>query len=158
MLIPARQHLRCHAPASSCKGVLKDRRYGPVEKAISLLLPQPVKRPVAWCVKSAVRAPKARAVLGGRPCFHAQLLVEEPAQFIHGVKAQWRRELLPRRCFECRYVFHQMLRRQQADLPGWQRAEEFHMAMEERSKVHRRPAIYEVQEQVRPTVRGDADR
>ena len=32
------------------------------------------------------------------------------------------------------------------------------MAMEERSKVHRRTAIYEVQEQVRPTVGGDADR
>ena len=32
------------------------------------------------------------------------------------------------------------------------------MAMEERSKVDRRPAIHEVQEQVRPTVRGDADR
>src|SRR5688500_1374285 len=141
MLISARQHLRCPAPASSCKGVLQDRRYGPVEKAISLLLPQPVKRPVAWCVKSAVRTPKARAVIGGRPCFHAQLLVEEPAQFIHCIEAQWRRELLARRRLECGYVLRQMSRRQQANLPVRQRAEEFDVAMQERSKVHRRTPI-----------------
>ena len=122
MLIPAAQHLRCHTATSSCERVLEDRRYGPVEKAIALLLPHSVKRAVAWCVKEAMRTAEARAIIRGRPCFHAQLLVEEPAQFIHGVEAQWRRKFLPRRCFECRYVFHQMLRRQQADLPGWQRA------------------------------------
>ena len=158
MVIPAGQGLRCYPAAAPRERVLEDRRHGPVEKAIALLLPHSVKRAVAWCVKEAVRTAEARAVIGGQSCFDAQLLVEEPAQFIHGVEAQWRREFLPRRCFESRYVLHQMWRRQQANLPRWQRAEEFHMAMEERSKVHRRPAIYEVQEQVRPTVWGDTDR
>lgn len=158
MVVSAGQGLRCYPAAAPCERVLEDRRHGPVEQAIALLLPHSVKRAVAWCVKEAVRTAEARAIIGGGPCFDAQLLVEEPVQFIHGVKAERRREFLPRRCFECRYVLHQMWRRQQADLPRWQRAEEFHMAMEERSKVDRCPAIYEVQEQVGPTVRGDADR
>src|SRR5437867_4477744 len=51
-----------------------------------------------------------------------------------------------------------MLRRQQAKLPTLQRAEEFHVAVEERSKVHRCRAVYEVQEQVRPTIGADSDR
>ena len=122
MVISAGQGLRCYPTAAPCEGVLKNRRHGPVEKAIALLLPHSVKRAVAWCVKEAVRTAEARAVIGCRPCFHAQLLVEEPAQFIHGVKAQWRREFLARRCLERWYVFHQMLRGQQADLPGWQGA------------------------------------
>jgi hypothetical protein len=51
-----------------------------------------------------------------------------------------------------------MLRRQQANLPGRQRAEEFYMAVKERAKVHGGTTIYEIQEQVCPTVRSDADR
>ena len=108
MVIAAGHGLRSYPAAAPCQGVLEDRRHGPVEKAIALLLPHSVKRAGAWCVKEAMRTAEARAVIRGRPCFHAQLLVEEPAQFIHGVKAQWRSEFLPRRCFECRHVFHQM--------------------------------------------------
>ena len=112
MVIPASQDLGCHSAASPCEGVLENRRDGPVEKAVALLLPQPVERAVAWCVKLAVRTPEASAVLRSRPCFHAQLLLEEPAQFVHCVQAQWRREFLACRCLECGYVLREMLRRQ----------------------------------------------
>ena len=112
MVVSAGQGHRCYAAAAPCERVLEDRRHGPVEKAIALLLPHSVKRAVAWCVKLAVRTPEASAVLRSRPCFHAQLLVEEPAQFVHGIQAQWRREFLACRCLECGYVLREMLRRQ----------------------------------------------
>ena len=51
MVVSAGQGLRCHPAAAPCEGVLEDRRHGPVEKAIALLLPHSVKRAVAWCVK-----------------------------------------------------------------------------------------------------------
>ena len=104
MVIAACQDLRCHSAAFPCEGVLKYRRYGPVEKAIALLLPEPVKRAVAWRVESAVCTPEAGAVIGGRPRLDIQLLLEEPAQLIHCVEAQWRGEFLARRRLERRYV------------------------------------------------------
>ena len=59
MVVSAGQGLRCYPAAAPCERVLKDRRHGPVEKAIALLLPHSVKRAVAWCVKEAVRTAEA---------------------------------------------------------------------------------------------------
>jgi tetratricopeptide (TPR) repeat protein len=61
---------------------------------------------LSFALAGAGRTAEARAVIGGQSCFDAQLLVEEPAQFFHGIKAQRSREFLPRRCFECQYVLH----------------------------------------------------
>ena len=119
MLVPVGQRCGCHSTASPSKRILKDRRYGTVEKAIAIPLPESVKGAVPWGVKSAVGSKEPSAIIGLRTLLHTTLLVEEPAQLVNCIEAQRHREFLPRSCLERGCCLYQMVRCQQANLPVW---------------------------------------
>ena len=64
MLVPVGQRCGCHSTASPSKRILKDRRYGTVEKAIAIPLPESVKGAIPWGVKSAVGTSGVSEVYG----------------------------------------------------------------------------------------------
>src|SRR4051794_34035620 len=80
MGIDVRQHLAVHVASASCHGVLKDRRYGVVRRAVAVLLPQAIEDIKARRSERATRVPKAPKIVGRPPAIAPPLLLEVPAQ------------------------------------------------------------------------------
>ena len=110
MVVAARQQMGRNLAASARKSVFENRGHGAVQKAITVLLPEPIKGPEARSVEAAVCTHEPPAIVRARSFFHAPLLIEEPAQFIDVIKPKGHSELLPRSSLERRHVLRQMWR------------------------------------------------
>ena len=111
MVVAARQQMRRNLAASARKSVFENRGHGAVQKAITVLLPEPIKGPEARSVEAAVRTGEPHAIVRVRSFLHAPLLIEKPTQFIDGIKPKRHCELLRRSGLERRHVLRQMWRR-----------------------------------------------
>ena len=111
MVVAAPQQLRRNLAASARKSVFENGRHGAVQKAIAILLPEPIQGSEARSVEAAVRTGEPHAIVRVRSFLHAPLLIEKPTQFIDGIKPKRHCELLPRSGLERRHVLRQMWRR-----------------------------------------------
>ena len=86
MVIAAGQQVRRDLAASAGKSVFKNRGHGAVQKAIAVLLPEPIEGSEARSVEAAVGTGEPHAIVRVRSFLHAPLLIEKPAQLIDGIK------------------------------------------------------------------------
>ena len=62
-MVAAPQNLRRDLAASTRHSVLENRGHGAVQKAIAVLLPEPIQSPEARSVETTVRTNKPRAIV-----------------------------------------------------------------------------------------------
>ena len=97
MVVAARQQLRRNLAASARKSVFENRGHGAVQKAISVLLPEPIQGVVSRSPEGARSPPKAPEVLGRTTSIDLVLLLEVPPQLAGVIQAKRPCQFLPAR-------------------------------------------------------------